>query len=225
MKFITSLHHKRVDRQKYCIDSWRKHGNNIIAVQAEHEIPILKPLFDNVQFEVGSVSYAFSKPTPKITELIKYADEPSLLINSDISIKDDNLNKWNYEKKVLKLGIRHDYFPNNKTQKFRQKYGIDAFLICPEMQKLLPDLDFCIGCPGWDFWLPYHLWAFHDYSIVVPDCWMLHELHPLGWTDQDQKSYRERLKSYGYKLTPTMLAAFILDITNRNHLKTVKYLS
>ena len=223
MKFLTSLHPKRIERQQYCIDSWLKHGDEVIAVQSPKELPIIEKLFHNVTFVTGEVSCSFSKPTPKITEIIKYAEEPSLLINSDISIKDENLNAWGYEPNVLKLGIRHDYFPNNSGKKFKQKYGIDAFLIYPEMRALLPDLDFCIGCPGWDFWLPYHLWFKHKYEIKTPTCWFLHELHPLGWTEEDQKSYRERIEASEYKLTFSMLPAFILDVTNRKHLKSVSW--
>jgi hypothetical protein len=223
MKFITSLHHKRIERQQYCLNTWMKFSTNIVAVQAEHEIEVLRNIFPFVKFVVGEVSDKFSKPTPKITELIKQADEPSLLINSDISVKDKELSSWNYEEKVIKLGIRLDYRPVPPQTKHKQKYGIDAFLIGPDMIPLLPDLDFCIGCPGWDFWLPYHLWAYHDYQIRTPSCNFLHELHPIGWTEADQRSYRERLQGYGYKLTPSMLAAFILDITNRNHLKPYKF--
>ena len=222
MRFITSLHAKRVERQQYCLNTWMKLSTDIVAVQAEHEIELLTNLFPFVKFEVGSVSQSFSKPTPKITELVRQASIPSLLINSDISIKDETLDLWKYEPKVLKLGIRQDFRPGTST-KMKQKYGIDAFLIYPEMIDQLPDLDFCIGCPGWDFWLPYHLWAFHDYRITTPPCSFFHELHPLGWTEEDQKSYRSRLQSYGYKLTPSMLASFILDITNRHHLKLYKY--
>jgi hypothetical protein len=200
-----------------------KFSTDIVAVQAEHEIEALTHIFPFVKFVVGKVSQSFSKPTPKITELVKQADVPSLLINSDISIKDENLDLWEYEQGILKLGIRQDFFPQSTYKKYKQKYGIDAFLIYPEMRDLLPDLDFCIGCPGWDFWLPYHLWSLHDYGISTPECSFFHELHTLGWSEQDQKSYRSRLQSYGYKLTPSMLAAFILDITNRNHLKLYKF--
>ena len=222
MQFLTSLSPNRVERQRYCLDSWKVFGK-IIAVQREDEIPSLQSLFSDVEFRTAAPSSSFSKPTPKITEIVKYADEPSLLINSDISIKDSNLDLWNYEEGILKLGIRTDYFPNSSSRKFRQKYGIDAFLIYPEMRDLLPDLDFCIGCPGWDFWLPYHLWFKHNYEIRTPDCIFLHELHPLGWTDQDQKSYRARIAASEYKLTYSMLPAFILDITNRTHLKAVSW--
>jgi hypothetical protein len=222
MKFLTSLSPSRIERQKYCLNSWQKYGS-IIAVQSSDEIDLIQSLFPEVKLEVGSPSQSFSKPTPKITDIISYADEPSLLINSDISIKEFDTNLWQYEEKVLKIGIRHDYFPNNPYNKFKQKYGIDAFLIYPEMRELLPDLDFCIGCPGWDFWLPYHLWFKHDYQIQIPKCRMLHELHPIGWTEQDQKSYRARIQLSEYKLTYSMLPAFILDITNRSHLKAVSW--
>lgn len=225
MHFLTSLSPSRVERQKYCIETWTKHATKIIAVQTSSELSLIESLYPDlgIEFQTARPSSSFSKPTPKIVDILQYATEPSLLINSDISIKDESLDLWNYEEGIFKLGIRQDYFPHSTQKRFKQKYGIDAFLIYPEMVKSIPDYDFCIGCPGWDFWLPYHLWSRQDYQIQTPECRFYHELHPIGWTKEDQTSYRARLASTEYKLTPTMLASFILDITNRHHLKHVHW--
>jgi hypothetical protein len=221
MRIVTSISLNRIPRQQYCIDSWTKHTNDIVAIQTQNEIDALTPHFSKVSFRNGDTSSSFSKATPKLTELIKVADVPTILINSDISIKDDNLSRWNPEPGKLKIGIRQDYYPN-RPKKYLQKYGIDAFLILPEMVSIIPDLDFCVGCPGWDFWLPYHLWSQHNYEIEVVKCDFLHELHPIGWAKEDQISYRNRMTKH-YKVTPTMLPYFILDITNRHKTKHVMW--
>lgn len=224
MRIVTSIAPHRIERQQYCISTWQNHSNDIVSVNTQSEIDQLQPLFPMVSFRIGDTSTSFSKATPKLTELIKVADEPTLLINSDISIKDENLSLWNPEDKVLKLGIRYDYYANRPQRKFYQKYGIDAFLILPEMVPLIPDLDFCVGCPGWDFWLPYHLWSQHDYEIKVVKGSLLHEFHTIGWAKSDQDSYRDRMTKH-YKVTPMMLPYFILDITDRHKVPFQKYRS
>ena len=221
MRIVTSIAPHRIERQQYCVATWQRHSNDIVSINTPQEIEKLQPLFSMISFRNGDTSTSFSKPTPKLTELIKVADTSTLLINSDISIKDNNLSLWNAEPGVLKIGIRQDYYPN-KPKKYLQKYGIDAFLILPEMVPLIPDLDFCVGCPGWDFWLPYHLWSQHNYEIKVVSCDFLHELHPIGWSKQDQISYRDRMTKH-YKVTPMMLPYFILDITNRHKTKHIMW--
>jgi len=220
MRIVTSIAPHRIERQQYCVSTWTAHTNDIVSVNTPHEIEQLQPLFPMISFRIGECSTSFSKATPKLTELIKVADVPTLLINSDISIKDEHLERWAPKERTLKVGVRYDYNKNIPSRKHYQKYGLDAFLILPEMVEIIPDLDFCVGCPGWDFWLPYHLWSQYDYEIEVVSGMLLHEMHTIGWAKSDQDSYRQRMTKY-YKVTPTMLPYFILDITDRHDVKHV----
>lgn len=222
MRIVTSIAPVRIERQQYCVQTWLKHTQDIVSINTAQEIEQLQSHFPMLSFRIGDTSTSFSKATPKLTELIKVADIPTLLINSDISIEDNHLNLWNPEPNTLKVGVRHDYFPNRPYRKYYQKYGIDAFLILPEIVPLVPDLDFCVGCPGWDFWLPYHLWSQYNYEIKVIPGSLLHEFHTIGWAQSDQDAYRERM-THHYKITPTMLPYFILDITNRHKVPFQKY--
>lgn len=219
MQFITSIAPNRLDRQKLCINSWLNHGN-VIAVQLEHEIENLNSMFPNIEFKIGQPSKGFSKITPKITELISYANVPSILINSDIQIKDKSLDQWAAETNILKLGICKDFYPQYPTKLYTRKWGIDVFLILPEMREQLIAAEFCVGCPGWDYWLPYHLWFTHNYEIKVIDGQFHHEIHQIGWTEQDQTEYNKFIQA-NYKLTKSMMPQFIQDITNRHHVKNL----
>ena len=221
MRVVTSIAPTRIERQQYCIFTWLRHTTDIISVNTANEIETLQPHFPMLSFRIGDTSTLFSKSTPKLTELIKVVDEPTLLINSDISIEDDNLSLWTPQNCILKIGIRYDYYSHNPDKKHYQKWGIDAFLILPEMVSLIPDLDFCVGCPGWDFWLPYHLWSRHNYKIEVVPGTLLHEFHIVGWSESDQVVYRSKMVEH-YKVTPTMIPYFILDITNRHKVPHVQ---
>lgn len=182
-------------------------------MQGPGEYEKLVSHFPSCHFLVGITNTSFSKPTPKITELIKEATfEPALIINSDVSMSSD-ISLWQPIPGTLKIGIRTEVIRGKKTL---QKWGIDAFLILPEMVPLLPDLDFAVGCPGWDFWIPYVLHN-HGYNIQVVQTELLHEVHEVGWSDNDYEVYKLIMMKH-YRVDNTTLGRFILNITGRSGL-------
>lgn len=210
MKIVTSLSPNRIPRQQQCITTFPQ---RVVCVQGPGECEVLTPHFPSCHFVVGATNTSFSKPTPKITELIKEAAfEPALIINSDISMSPD-VSVWEPVPGTLKIGIRTDFTRNRKTL---QKWGIDAFLILPEMVPLLPDVDFAVGCPGWDFWVPYVLHRF-GYNIQVVQTELLHEIHEQAWSAIDYEVYK-RIMFFNYRVHNSSLSNFILDVTNRLHL-------
>ena len=214
LKIITSLSPSRIPRQQYCINTFSPQERVVVCVQGPGEQEKLAPHFPECEFVVGLASSSFSKPTPKITELIKQAGdvgEPALIINSDISIESD-ISVWDPVPGILKMGIRTDF--NRRGGKRLQKWGIDAFLILPEMVELLSDIDFAVGCPGWDFWIPYVLCAKHGYQIEVVQAELLHEIHEQAWSKEDYEVYK-RIMMNNYHIHDTSLGHFILDITGR----------
>ena len=222
LKIVTSLSPNRIARQQYCITTFPQ---RIVCVQGPGEQEKLAAHFPGCEFVVGTTNTSFSKPTPKITELIKQADvvnklvyaaseqvgEPALIINSDISIESD-ISVWDPVPGTLKMGIRTDF--NRRGGKRLQKWGIDAFLILPEMIELLSDIDFAVGCPGWDFWIPYVLCTKHGYQIEVVQADLLHEIHEQAWSKEDYEVYK-RIMMNNYRVHDTSIGEFILDITGR----------
>ena len=237
LKIITSLSPSRIARQQYCITTFlpqerssteeftKSEERVIVCVQGPGEQEKLAAHFPGCEFVVGTTNTSFSKPTPKITELIKQAGvvntpvyaaneqagEPALIINSDISIESD-ISVWDPVPGTLKMGIRTDF--NRRGGKRLQKWGIDAFLILPEMIELLSDIDFAVGCPGWDFWIPYVLCTKHGYQIEVVQAELLHEIHEQAWSKDDYEVYKHIMMN-NYRVHDTSLGHFILDITGR----------
>jgi hypothetical protein len=221
MKAVTSLSFNRIERQQYCVKTWQDRGLDVIAVQSPEEINKLKDLFPSVNFKEHTNTSAniFSKDTPEIYALTKIAEEvweECLLINSDISIKDNIKNFyefWTPEIKTFKIGIRWDCVAGKKART-KQKWGIDVFLITPEMVNTIPNLGFRIGCPGWDFWLIYH---FHllGYKITPTQSKLFHESHSRNWYKSDQKAYRDMLMTKYSIDTNTELPYLIKELTQR----------
>ncbi len=217
---VTSFGFNRIERQQYCVDTWRSVGLRVVAVQNEGESERLAGSFPHVCFKEVSppVNGMFSKATPLIKSITDQAIEENdsvLIINSDISIKDrpsSFASNWAVHPKTLNVGIRWNASPGSK-HRTREPWGIDAFLITKPMAETIPDLGFQIGLPGWDFWIVYHL-HLNGYAVNVTKSRLFHENHPRGWNKQDQSSYR-RMVAKHYNCTERMLPYFIKDVTNR----------
>lgn len=222
MQIITSISPTRLERQIYCINTWKELGLPIVAIQLTTDHPDLtKDLPIEVKYVEPPESTIFSKITPTFNSLFHHVDRPSLYINSDISIKEvpyQFWHKWEPKEKIIKVGVRKDYKSSAPHRKFTQKYGLDLILLLPEME--LPTLPYQLGCPGWDFFIPWYLWHHYDYEIETLHGLYFHENHQIQWSPEDQQSYRATLKEH--KLTGHMLAHFILDMTQRIHLKVYK---
>lgn len=217
---VTSLSFNRIERQQYCVQTWRHRGLKVIAVQAPGETEYLQQFFPDVTFKEYDLpdTNIFSKNTPTIYSMCQQAIEENdriFLINSDISAKDKPSvfhQKLTHQENTLLVGIRKDADPGSKIRKL-QKWGIDAFCLTPEMATVTPDLGFRVGLPGWDFWITYHL---HNlgYITKVSGLLLFHENHPRGWNAQDHAVYRAMIAEK-YQISKRFLPYFILNVTGR----------
>jgi hypothetical protein len=217
---VTSLGFNRIERQQYCVATWKAMGMRVIAVQNPGESDRLKSDFPTVCFKEYELPLAnlFSKNTPTIQSMTNQAieeNETVLIINSDISIKDKPSafsSHWEVIPKTLSVGIRWNAAHGSK-RRTREPWGIDVFMITKEMAEQVPDIGFRIGLPGWDFWITYHLHTL-GYGVHVTGSKLFHENHPRGWNRDDQNAYR-RMVAKQYNCTERMLPYFIKDITKR----------
>lgn len=223
LRICTSLGFKRLERQQLCIRSWQALGYEVVAVQSKDESKLLKPHYPDVTFiETDKVGYVFNH-TNKVTInaiLDQAIDSPILIINSDIEIranKDEFISNWTpTNDKELKMGIRWDEDPDTK-QLTLLKYGIDIFLITPQIAKDLNDIGMTIGCPAWDYWIPIHLQR-KGYSFNVSHRQeFFHEVHPKNWSKVDFQVGLNLLMKH-YKLNISAASRFILQITGRDKL-------
>lgn len=226
MKIVTSFSPHRIPRQQACLDSWRKLGLEVIGVQTEGEVAKLDDYFDDVSFvEVPRYSKPcpWDKPyLPRMSEIMKQADDDAILIlNSDIMIDGSPeaiLREWSEtDPDVLVLGIRRDH-RRGRTQAILNPYGIDAFRLTAHLvADLETDLEFAIGVPGWDYWIPWKLWQ-EGKNIRVANCHLLHEMHDLGYPREAIRTAYELLERE-YRMPHTVFTHFIQWSTNRAGMK------
>lgn len=222
MIICTSISPKRTERQQQCINSWLDLGNKVIAVQSEGEASTLQQNYPGVVFvETNQIGDMFRRPhLVRIRAILDQAKiDPILILNSDIEIRStaeefDRL--WEVPRsKTLKIGIRWDEYPDG-TKKLL-KYGIDAFLITPEISKDLNDIGMAIGCPAWDYWIPIHLQR-KGYQIQTSKSQSLvHTVHNQNWNRQDFNTGVQLLQMV-YNITLREASTFILNITERTTL-------
>ena len=200
MKIVTSFSSKNIERQLYCVNTWRRYDLPIVGVQTEGESDLLKEHFPFVTFvETSLGGDAFNKPhLPRITELIKQANDDSILIiNSDISIEDTKqefIDNWEGDGLICGIRLNHRKYGINRVK--RNPFGIDAFKV--PMGTEVPDYGFAIGVPGWDYFLPYEL-NLRGMTITVSPSKLLHLIHDLNYEDKYIKIAQQLLvATYGY---------------------------
>ena len=223
MRFVTSFAPSRIERQQHCLQSWAAIASEVIGIQSPGEAEQMRNLFPGVQFvETELVGDMFGRPkNVRVRPLVEQAkDKPVLLINSDIEIVQEPaafIAQWSTSATHdLKAGIRWERHPATGAERLL-KYGIDVFLVTPDMVDLLPDIGLTIGCPGWDYWLP---WMLHRNGYRI-DAEMsrvfLHETHGRTWRDAEHDMFCAMMASR-YKIARKQLTLFIQQQTHRKHL-------
>jgi len=198
--FVTSCGPKNIDRTQKCIDSWKKYGAEIYAVQLEEEAENIKKVY----YDVNVISTAhrgssiWSKKTPNILELIKLTEYSDvIIINSDIeitySLEDFYKETSLPNEKAFLCGIRYNKNKTPMTISSRpswwEPFGIDLFKIPKGSLDFFKDFNkipFAIGMPGWDFWLPYFLYSKgFEFKNIKMTTNLSHEYHSKSWDEED----------------------------------------
>lgn len=186
MRIITSLSKNRVDRQKFCIQSWLERDCKITAVQTRSEVITMKKDFPEVEFiETDRTAEKFGRPNVRISAILDQClESPGLILNSDIHIScsSELFHKdWLIDDNMFKVGIRWDQIPMTGDMRL-QKYGIDAFLITPDIARNTPDIGMAIGIPAWDYWLPFHVVSrLNKRLVAIKNDHLIHAVHPPNW--------------------------------------------
>ena len=194
---------KHLVRQPVCLDSWKRLGLSIAAVNTPEEIARLRPLYPQVDYWHPSnrLSDKFSSPTQLITSLTDIGlvkTEWILLINSDIEIHGSQsvLAEKTKDPNIVTIGIRWNYSENDKKKATRERWGIDAFLMSPQVALTIPRLSFAIGKPVWDYWLPLHFQRMGFGIDAIGDRYFFHQSHPLNWSKQEWHTGIQWLKEH-----------------------------
>lgn len=226
-KFVTSFSLHRVDRQQYCIDTWKTMGLSVLAIQLPGEIDILRNQLKGVdEWKECSLSGDMFRRSkcPRITELTKQAvDAPVIVINSDISTKGtakEFANEWllDEQDETLVCGIRKDY-DRAGGRKDINPYGIDAFRITPKMAATLVDRGWCIGYPGWDYAVAIELYQ-AGFSVRAAKFSLLHPRHGNGYDGNDVKLAKAHL-AVQYRIPKQAITTYVQAMTGRYGRKKV----
>lgn len=224
MKIITTLSPSRVERQQKCIDSWAKAGVGVVAVQPESQVEHIRSLFHGAEIRgTEKVADRFNKPMfVRVHALLDQCmKEPGLIVNSDIEfIGTEETFRRDWPKTdpgTLRCGVRFD-----RSSVFRRpklfKWGIDAFLITPEIATDLPDIGLSIGIPCWDYWIPMHFHLKGWQVLTKRSQGLLHESHRQNWSKEESDlGYQILLQHYGMK--EKKIVDLIQSITGRKHLR------
>jgi hypothetical protein len=193
---VTSLAPHRLERQKDCLNSWKKFGLDVVSVNSQAEIDSMASDYPQVD------KWAASEfdTTPKINSLIDVADAEDtavLVINADIAIYGDQSRLADLvANRKSAIGIRNNY-ESKPSEATREKWGLDAFLIYPEQVASISKVDFAIGKPMWDYWLAEELETLGDCDWIG-EPYFFHRSHPVAWTQEEcaaaHDTYAKRFK-------------------------------
>jgi hypothetical protein len=190
---VTSLAPHRMARQTIVLDSWKRFGLSVYSVNSPTEIEQLRPICPQVDRWISSDPPDGCK-TQRINALLEVAvrkSSPILLINSDIEIYGDQERLFKLiANRVGCVGIRYNYemHPGVGTQ---EAWGLDAFLVYPEQVKQFPVVDYSIGKPMWDYWLPWQIMELGGKLDWIGEPFFFHESHPITWTGNECVRARE----------------------------------
>jgi hypothetical protein len=206
--------------QQVCVTSWQRMGLQVVAVQHAEEIPRLRPFFPGVEFVAAKRRHR-TKPNVWINDLADVAidrNTPVMVINSDIEIRGTQqafLAKWSPRPGVQTVGVRNNH--DGKGDSELEPYGLDVFMVQPDMARSLPELEMMIGVPFWDYWLPYHLRE-AGYAIeVIRDSTFWHLKHDQNWSANDWQVSFEIFKKH-YKLSEFRPIYFRTSLRSENRI-------
>lgn len=211
MKLVTSFSPNRIEEQKKALKTWKKFNLPIHAVQCHGEV-FAKQFTDLITWVKPNKHW--SKQTPSLVHLLALADEPILLLNSDIELLEDNLDRWTPESALLKIGLRTDY-----CKEFVQlnKYGIDVFLITPDMVEILDNTIWALAIPGWDYWIVWKL-INSGYQLLIHRTEIMHAAHTEQW-DKSDYTRCAKLLEFEFNIPIQDIADNLQLLTEREHLK------
>lgn len=217
MLAYTSLGPSRVERQMQCIQTWIDLGLDVIAIQTRDEAPTIKRLFPSVEVQpIIQPKTRWSKQTPYLFHILGYIYEPTILINSDISLhytQEQFDHYWVNTSPEMICAVRYDV--EQDLEPSFNPYGIDVFKLGPEIASEIIDVEFAIAVPGWDYYLPWYT----SKKLGLPITTYLHtqvchKRHTERWCNDDQRYAWHLLHRYT-RQEPGRISKWIQHTTGR----------
>lgn len=186
--------------QLACVMSWLRFGAKVFTVNGEHEMALLEKAYPRVErctVDMDAKNRPGGRPVPFIRDLLDCIVKNSGggwcgLINSDIYLEGLE-ERWSDVENVLPGSLvvirRMEMTWPSRTQSKVYPFGFDAFLMDPALCDSLPDCEFAMGIPWWDFWLPVVAWlrGFNVYQLKPTAAY--HMSHPSVWNNEQFIGY------------------------------------
>ncbi|UCG46527.1 MAG: glycosyltransferase [Phycisphaerales bacterium] len=159
----TSIGPKGIARQAAAIQTWQKLGFHVVSLNCAKEIATLHRSFPGVEFvrTARDAGEKFGRPLVYFDDVMDYlrACDSQLcgIINSDIFVVgDEAVTRFIQEQAAgsLVYGSRTDVDSLAVLNGRVYHEGFDFFFFDRSIIPHLPESDFCIGLPWWDYWLP-----------------------------------------------------------------------
>lgn len=159
----TSIAPNKIDEQVAAIDSWVNLGFKVISINTQDEINAVSQFFPKIEFVVAK--YNSEQITGKKhiyfdaikNALLNESFRNVGIINSDIILRSqDNLISKLIENlnDSMIFGSRTDIEDLNSFNGEKYNWGFDYFFFDKEILSKIPESEFCIGMPWWDYWVP-----------------------------------------------------------------------
>lgn len=178
------------ESERAAIKSWQAIGLEILSVNLPEETARLASEYPDIAFAIGEPASGFGRRTPTINSLLDHGyGRDILLVNSDCSI--------HAEASVLvapSVLLRYNWKAARQNTK-REQWGLDAFVLTPDLVRTIPRLPFGIGQPMWDYWIAWHLEQHCDLNWIGEPV-LFHKAHGLNWTPNDCWIGREWIKEH-----------------------------
>lgn len=223
MQYVTSINPKaRIEHQRMCVQTWFDAGaSTVLSVQTRaDDMDTLLREFPRVEFVVtDSVGHMFARPwLPTIHGMmqeIDFADGNALLINSDIEVRvpaEEMAKEFAPPADRFRCMVRWDY---NRKQRRLLKWGIDAFLLTQKIRDAVPEDGMTVGCPVWDWWLPWVVCQRLKISLSARlSVGFMHRAHTQNWSSKDLDiGHGVMLEKYG--LDRAFQSKWIISETKR----------
>lgn len=197
MKIFTTLNPNNNQNQIDAINSWSNY--QVYSINTKEEIKTLKKIYPQIQFiPTTKVTNIKGKKLVKLNSIldeIEKIDSPSIIINSDIIIKDGF--ELKIENKLLKnsiiLGCRYEV---DKSKVYKFPFGYDFVIINPKHANLLKNEKYTIGLPWWDYWVPVAAMKNGLNVYEIKDEFLYHKTHQTNyqmeiWENLAKEFYNE----------------------------------
>gem|GEM_PF-997989 len=160
---ITSIAPSRIEVQQRAIQSWLDLGLEVMSLNVQEEIDCLKVHFTGVTFIPAPRNgrKRLGKPYVYVNDMFAALRETGRetvgIINSDIILRSgrDLLALIRREsKRCLLYGSRIDIDNPEDGDGCYYRRGFDLFFMGRDVTKAIPENNFMLGMPWWDYWLP-----------------------------------------------------------------------